>query len=248
MFYSFGKILRLGIAWLDMILLTLLLYLFSYLPRTLTEKIYHPLFRNWCTVFIRALNVDLRLHQHYTRPLPNHFILIANHPSVLEDIGVPALFDVYPLSKAEVRDWWILGRIAVASDTLFVQRESETSRKSARQDIIDTLKDGKNIALFPEGGCKGKRIAPFICGAFEISMETGVPILPLFLHYESQDDFEWRDPQTLLHKFWHLLTTQNNKANYHVFDALDPTSFSNSDAYCDYGHTLYLKWQEKYLD
>ncbi len=44
--------------------------------------------------------------------LPEQYILVANHPSALEDFGVPALFDIYPLAKAGVRDWFILGRIS----------------------------------------------------------------------------------------------------------------------------------------
>jgi len=70
----------------------------------------------------------------------------------------------------------------------------------------------------------------------------------VFLHYEAQDDFEWRDPQTLIHKIWHFMTTQNNRANYYVFDAIDPKQFSSKEEYTEYTHKLYLKWQEKYLE
>jgi 1-acyl-sn-glycerol-3-phosphate acyltransferase len=236
-------------CWLELAALTLLLYLGSFLPRAWLRPWYFPAFRYWCRLFVRALGVDLRLHQKNTRPLPDRYILIANHPSALEDVGIPALFPVYSLAKAEVRDWWWAGRINVAAGTLFVQREDAASRHAVVQQIEDEVRKGRNVAIYPEGGCKGRRVfTSFRYGAFRVSLNTGVPILPVFLHYESQDDFEWRSPQTLLDKFWHLMTSQNNRANYYVHDAIEPGQFKTVEEYNQYVYNLYLKWQARYLD
>ena len=236
------------IAWLELAIFTLVLYLLSYLPPGL-RSFYFPLFRFWCRSFARALGVELRLHQKNTRALPERYILIANHPSAFEDIGIPALFPVHSLAKIEVSDWWLVGRISTASGTLYVHRESRESRNAAAGQIEAELRDGKNIALYPEGGCKGRRIfESFRYGAFDISLRTGIPILPVFLHYESQDDFEWRAPQTLLHKLWHMLKTQNNRANYYVYDAIDPAGFVDKEAYAEFIHNKYLEWQSRYLE
>ena len=236
------------ISWVELALFTAMLYVLSYLPEAL-RLYYYRLFRYWCRSFVRALGVDLRLHQKNTLPLPKHYILIANHPSAFEDIGIPALFPVHSLAKIEVKDWWIVGRISWASGTLYVHRESRESRNQAAGEIEQALLDGKNIALYPEGGCKGRRIfESFRFGAFDISLRTGIPILPVFLHYETQDDFEWRAPQTLLHKLWHMMTTQNNRANYYVYDAIDPAQFADKAAYTEYVHGKYLEWQARYLD
>ena len=104
------------IAWVELTIFTLVLYLLSYLPPVL-RPFYFSLFRLWCRSFTRALGVVLRLHQKNTRVLPERYILIANHPSAFEDIGIPALFPVHSLAKAEVRDWWLVGRISTASGT-----------------------------------------------------------------------------------------------------------------------------------
>jgi 1-acyl-sn-glycerol-3-phosphate acyltransferase len=130
-----------------------------------------------------------------------------------------------------------------------VHRESRESRNQAADEIEQALLERKNIALYPEGGCKGRRIyQSFRYGAFDISLRTGIPILPVFLHYEAQDDFEWREPQTLLHKLWHMMTTQNNRVNYYVYDAIDPDRFADKAAYTEYVHGKYLEWQARYLD
>lgn len=236
-------------CWLELAAFTLLLYGLAFLPQPLRTPWYFPLFRLWCRLFGYALGVDLRLHQKNTRPLPKQYILIANHPSAFEDVGIPTLFPVFSLAKVEVRDWWWAGRINVAAGTLFVQRESAESRKAAAEQIEAAVRAGRNVALYPEGGCKGRRIfSSFRYGAFKVSLATGVPILPVFLHYEAQDDFEWRAPQTLLHKFWHFMTSENSRANYYVYDAIDPAQFTTTEEYNEYVYNLYLKWQARYLD
>jgi 1-acyl-sn-glycerol-3-phosphate acyltransferase len=238
------------LCWTELALFTLVMYLLSWLPRAVTRPFYFRLFRFWARSFVRALGIDLRVHQKYTtKGLPAQYILIANHPSAFEDIGIPAVFPVHSLAKIEVSDWWIVGRISTASGSLYVQRESKESRNAAAEQIDRELADGRNIALYPEGGCKGRRIfESFRYGAFDISLRTGIPILPVFLHYESQDDFEWRDPQTLLHKIWHMSTTRNNRVNFYVYDALDPKDFSDRESYAAFAHARFLEWQARYLD
>jgi len=249
MFYCIGKwILRL-VLWLDMILATLLLYLLSFLPEKLTGQWYRNLFRAWCWIFIRALGVNLKLYQKNNYPLPEHFILIGNHPSAFEDLGMSALFKVRFLAKEQIKDWWILGRISKATGTLYVKRESKESRQEAREQIIEYLKLGENIGLYPEGGCKGRRIfLPFQYGCFDAAIKTGTMIVPVFLYYESQEDFEWRNNESLIHKLWQISKSQNKTANYYVFDAIDPSKFASKEALCRHVQDLYLNWQAKYLE
>ncbi len=243
------RALRYVIAWLDLALVTLLLWLLSWLPRRWLGGWYIRLFWFWCRVFVRALGVELRLHQKNARPLPKQYLMIANHPSAFEDIGLPALFDVYCLAKHEVRHWWLVGRIAEAADTLFVERESRDSRRQAAQAIAAALHSGKNVALYPEGGCRGRRIAAdFKFGAFDISLSSGMPIVPVFIHYEAQEVFEWAPGQNLIEKIWHFITSPNRHANYYVYDAIDPRKFKDKKEYTDHVYGRYLEWQRQYLE
>ena len=237
-----------GLAIIDLVILSLILFALAYLPTSWTRFFYRRMFRYWCKVFIEALDIDLRLHQHNQKPLPETYILIGNHPSIFEDIGIPALFDTYPVAKEEVRKWFIGGRIAQAAGALFVKRDSPESRKAVAAEITKALQQGKHVALFPEGGCKGRRIHEFRWGIFEISLQAGIPIVPVFLHYEAQEEFEWRSDETAPQKIWQLLNLTNNRANYHVFDAFDPNDFDDKATYCDHVHQQYLEWQKEYLD
>ena len=236
------------VGWMDFILLTLLVYLLAWLPWPGTHPVAR-LFPVWCRTFVRALDVDLRLHQKNRKRLPARFILIANHPSAFEDIGIPALFNVVSLAKLQVQDWYIAGRIARAAGTLFVDRDDPDSRDQAIDGMINAVNAGQNIALYPEGGCKGRRLfKEFKSGAFEVSIRTGVPILPLFLHYEAQDDFEWQPPYTLPDKIRHIMTAINNRANYYVYDPLDPKDYADKYAMKAAAYALYVRCNAQYLE
>jgi 1-acyl-sn-glycerol-3-phosphate acyltransferase len=236
-------------GWLELITLTILLYPLSFLPEIPHGRPwYRTLFRFWCKAWTDALGVDLRLHQRNRQPLPGQYILIANHPSAFEDIGIPSLFPVLSLAKIEVRNWPVVGRISAASGTLYVHRESRDSRQQAGRDMLDALKAGHNIALYPEGGIKGKRLHDhFRYGAFDISLRSGIPILPVFLHYESQDDFHWSS-QSLPRKILEFMFSSNNRVNYHLYDAFQPEQFENRESYCNHVHSQFLEWQHRHLD
>jgi len=236
------------LAILDFLLLTLLLLFLASLPRRLFGRTVRTLFHTWCRAFVAALGVRLRLHQHYRGALPDRYVLIANHPSLFEDIGIPALFPVRSLAKAEIADWWILGRVAVAAGTLFVQRDSSASRKAASEALVAAARAGDCLALYPEGGCKGRRLGNrFFNGAFTASFESGTPILPVFLHYQAQETFEWAD-QHFLRKIWQIATADNPCADYHVFEPIDPGHFTSAEAMKEHAHGLFRAWQQRFLD
>jgi len=235
------------IGWVELGLFTLILFLLSFLPKPMLGNSYRQLFRFWSQLWTYALGVELRLHQQNSQPLPKHYLLIANHPSAFEDIGIPALFDVDCLAKQEVRHWFMVGRISAAAQTLFVERESRDSRQQASKAISQALGDGRNIALYPEGGVKSKHLHDhFRYGAFDISLQTGTPILPVFIHYEAQDDFYWSN-QSLLMKLLQIMRSRNRRANYYVFDAFYPKDFDSKESYCEHVYQQYVSWQERYL-
>lgn len=232
-------------GWAELVPLTLLLWLLAFLP--LPRPLYRRIFRHWCRVWAAALGVRLRLHQHNLQPLPPTFLMIANHPSAFEDIGIPALFDVDSLAKIEVRDWFLVGRISRAAGTLYVRRESAEARRQAARAIRQRLSEGRSVALYPEGGVKGMRIHPFRYGAFTISLETGIPIVPVFIHYEAQRDFFW-DRQPLPLKLWQIMRAANPTANFHLYDAIDPSAYRDRESYCNAVQQRYLEWQRRYLE
>lgn len=248
MIQSIARTLWQLLGWIELILFTLVLYLLSFLPSHWIGPWYRRLFQRWSRTWVHALGADLRLHHKNSRPLPERFIMIANHPSSFEDVGIPSLFDVDSVAKIEVRDWWFVGRISAAAGTIFVKRESSASRADAAEKIRDHLQRGRCVALYPEGGIKGPRLQPaFRYGAFGISLDTGVPIVPVYLHYEAQHDFHW-GPHSLIQNMRNIMATRNNRVNYYVFDAIEPHLFHDKVSYCNHVYQMYLDWQARFLD
>ncbi len=246
---ALGKFIYFIINGLELAVFTLIMNGLAHVRRLHNNHRYFTLFRYWCRSYVRALRVDLYLHQQNAHDLPERYILIANHPSAFEDVGIPALFPVHSVAKVQVKGWWLVGRITEAAGNLFVDRDDPDSRRALIEKMIAALNDGKNIALYPEGGCTGRRITcDFKLGAFDVSLQTGIPILPVFIHYESQQDFEWRDPHTLVDKMRHFIRSQNHRANYYVFDAIDPADFGDKQVYAEAVRAQYLVWQNKYLE
>lgn len=238
----------LPLLWLALFIFSLFLYLLSHLPRAVSGSYYHYLTRLWCKLFIYALDVDLKLINKSTQKKTEQYILIANHPSALEDFGIPALFDVYPLAKSGVKDWFVLGRMSDYAGTIYVERENSHSRHEALEQLTQTVRSGKNLVIFPEGGCKGKRIyKEFKTGAFDISLKTGIPVLPVFLHYLDQETFEWTS-QTLPQKLWQIFTAKDNRVNYYLHDPISPDEFDDKESFAKFVHGKYLEWQKDYLD
>src|SRR5688572_32133705 len=131
-------------GWVDFVVLCLVVYLLAWLPWAGKHPVAR-LFLAWCRAFARALDVDIRVHQKHRQHLPQRYILIANHPSAFEDIGIPAVFDVVSLAKLQVQDWFIFGRIAKAAGTLFVDRDNPDSRKQVILTMVDAVNAGQNI-------------------------------------------------------------------------------------------------------
>lgn len=233
-------------CWIELAIATLVMWALSFIPGERFRPTYERLFHWWTQLFVLAVGVNLKVHQHYAGQLPAQYIVIANHPSAFEDIGMPSLFKAYSVAKMGVKHWFLVGRIAEAAGTIFLKRDNKESRAAAGDEIEEALRAGKNIAIYPEGGCKGRRIAPFLYGIFGISKATGVPILPVFLHYEAQADFEWQG-QTLPRKIVDIVSASNRTANYHVFDTFDPADFEDRESFCNHVHACYLTWQDKYL-
>lgn len=246
MFYYTGHFAKLLIAWIDLIIFSLAMWLLAWLPAPLRGW-YPKLYQRWNWCFVRAMGIDLHIHQHYSGSLPERYMVVANHPSALEDIGIPAVFPVRAIAKIECKDWWFVGRIAKAADTIFVAREDKKSRRQAAETTEARLREGACIAVFPEGGCFGRKLRDFFhYGSFEIAHNTDTPIVPTFIHYEAEEDFEWLE-QTLPQKIWEILTTRNHTVHFHIYDPIDPRLFNGKEALTNHVYGLFVKWQELHL-
>jgi len=118
-------------------------------------------------------------------------LLFANHVSWI-DIGV--LLSIAPvrfLSATEIRKLPIIGAVAAAIGTVFVDRGSDESRARARVQVAEAPKRPP-LVIFPEGAVPDvPGLLPFRFGAFELATAGSVAILPTVLVYDRPEAVHW---------------------------------------------------------
>lgn len=93
--------------------------------------------------------------------------VVANHVSWLDIFALNARKRIYFVSKAEVAKWPVIGWLARASGTVFINRDRKEAK--AQQDLFETrLLAGHKLLFFPEGtSTDGKVILPFKSTLFQ---------------------------------------------------------------------------------
>lgn len=240
------SLLKFIILGLEMAVVSLFTFLVGLLPLGLIKGFFPHLYKFWSYTFFRLLGIKEHIHQKHDRPLPKQFVLISNHPSGVELLWIPSMFSVLPLSKEEIGEWFIIGRITKALGTIFVKRDKKDSRHAAIKACYEATKNGKSLMLFPEGGCYGKNLNPFFMGAFHISKELNVPILPIYVYYEEQHTYFWDDVGVLEFLRRIIFTARNRNAHMYIFDAFYPEKYATPEEYHDAVYEFYKSIEQKY--
>ena len=119
-------------------------------------------------------------------PLP--VVYVGNHSSWMD---IPALGSVLTacfIAKGEVGQWPVVSIIAKLGRTVFVSRKPATAAKE-NADILNRLRHGDSLVLFPEGTTSdGTRVMPFR-SAFLAVAETEEPhvLQPFTIVYDEVD-------------------------------------------------------------
>ncbi|MCC5989402.1 MAG: 1-acyl-sn-glycerol-3-phosphate acyltransferase [Pararhodobacter sp.] len=104
--------------------------------------------------------LGLRL-EHWGRPMRRRGAIVANHASWLDIFVINALQRVYFVSKSEVAHWPVIGWLARATGTVFINRDAREAR--LQNEIFEArLRAGHHLCFFPEGtSTDGQRVLPF---------------------------------------------------------------------------------------
>lgn len=118
------------------------------------------------------------MHIVVNGPLPEPpFFLVTNHLSYT-DIGalraiVPGIF----VAKAEVRGWFLAGRICRDIGTIFIDRGNRRDIPRAGEEILERLDAGEGVIVFPEGtSTGGQEVLPFNSSFFEFAARADLPV------------------------------------------------------------------------
>jgi 1-acyl-sn-glycerol-3-phosphate acyltransferase len=107
-------------------------------------------------------------------------LLAVNHLSWVEVLAVGTLRPVRMVAKREMGDWPVIGGVARRSGALFVDRAGLRGLRATVADTADALRDGADVAVFPEGTtwC-GAAAGPFRRAVFQAAIDAGAPVRPV---------------------------------------------------------------------
>lgn len=130
------------------------------------------------------------------------FILMPNHRSYLDIFIVAALTPAAFVAKAELKKWPFLKTGAKLTNTIFVSRSELQSLIATMNKIKASVNQLIPVALFPEGtSYKGPLTKPFKNGSFKIAADSGIPIIPMAIHFKDEND-AWVDDDTFVGHFF----------------------------------------------
>lgn len=134
---------------------------------------------------LRALGITLEgAGDRLSVPGGTGTLVVANHVSWLDIVGLLAFEEVTFLAKREVERWPGFGSLARRMDTLFVDRWALRTLPDAVAAVAARLRAGRSVAVFPEATtfCSAPG-GPFRRAVFQAALDAGAPIRPVTLTY-----------------------------------------------------------------
>jgi lyso-ornithine lipid O-acyltransferase len=115
---------------------------------------------------------------------PVQGLIVSNHLSYLD---IPVFAAINPcvfVAKREVRNWPVFGWFARSGGTIFIDRQSRASADQVAQQMIDVLRQGVAVVLFPEGtSTDGSVVLRFHPSLLEPAMTLGTAMTPAAIAY-----------------------------------------------------------------
>lgn len=155
-------------------------------PRA-SPEVKQKLTRAWSIKMLRLCGVRLVVHEH-GETLQRGAMVVSNHVSWTDIYVIDAWRPTPFVSKAEIRQYPMVGWMAEQIGTVFIQREKRSDAMRIMQQLADRLTSGQLICVFPEGTTSdGTGLLPFHTNLFQASYLAKCPVQPICLMYEGAD-------------------------------------------------------------
>ncbi|ATE58864.1 lysophospholipid acyltransferase family protein [Thauera sinica] len=156
------------------------------------EPVHRRLRQRWSHRLLRILGIRL---QADGVPIEPGCMLVANHVSWVDIFVVNALAPSSFVSKAEVRNWPVIGWLAAKNGTIFLRRGSRGHARIINEETAAQLDAGRNVAIFPEGTTTdGSHVLDFHAALLQPAIAAGHAVQPVALSYHAPGGSRSRAP------------------------------------------------------
>jgi lyso-ornithine lipid O-acyltransferase len=189
------------------------------------EPFTHRMIRVWSTGLMRIFGLrSVRVG----KPLPDSVLFVANHTSWIDIELLHSQRAACFVAKAEIASWPLVGWLAASGGTIFHRRGSNHSLATVMQAMVDRLRQGRSVAVFPEGGTGHNGVLKvFHARIFQAALDAEVPVQPVALRFardgKRQIDAGFREDENFMQNFLRLLGGPAMDAEVHFLEPV-PTS------------------------
>ena len=189
-------------------------------PETLGDRAV----RAWSAGLLWIFGFRLR---RFGTPLPGATLFVANHVSWIDIETLHSQRMMGFVAKREIAGWPLVGWLAAQGQTIFHQRGSTDSLNDVLEQMVERLRQGKSVGVFPEGRTRGgEEVGPFHARIFLAAVEAQVPVQPVALRYGERGDAQtlvaFGPRESFLANFLRLLGERPRAAEVHFLAPILP--------------------------
>ncbi len=150
--------------------------------------------KRWSMKLLAILNVEVVVKGDPEAAHRAGALLVANHVSWMDIYVLFSVVRTRFVSKAEVRGWPLIGRLAEAAGTLFLTREKKADAMRINLMMASHLREGDCLTFFPEGTTSdGSGLMPFFPSLFQPAVDAEAHVWPVRISYLTPDGERCRD-------------------------------------------------------
>nr|WP_289814415.1 lysophospholipid acyltransferase family protein [Acidovorax kalamii] len=145
----------------------------------------HARVQAWSLELLAHAGIRLRILGQ--PPVAGPVMLVANHISWLDIPVMHAARHCRFVSKSDVQGWPLIGTLATAAGTLYIERSSRRDALRMVRSMQEALERGEVLAVFPEGTTgDGREMLPFHANLLQAAVAAQAPVQPVGLRFADQ--------------------------------------------------------------
>lgn len=164
--------------------------------------------RIWAIGCARIMNVETDVKN----PIPDvGGLVVSNHTGPFDILVNASVFPVRFAPKKELKSTPVIGPLVALSRPVWIDRKRKLESKKTAAVITDTIRNGVNMLVYPEGTSTDGRhgLLAFKSTAFDAAELTGCPIVKVLLFFDCPKDpgksSAWYDDTSFGSYLWHAL-------------------------------------------
>lgn len=151
----------------------------------LSLSLQRRILQSWSGELLDILGIRLLIDSDDALHAVDSGLIVTNHISWLDVFVLNAVVPMRFVAKSEVRTWPVIGWLCARAQTVFIERGKARSAARVNVQLVEMLKRGECLAVFPEGTTTdGAQVAHFHSSLLQPAIDAGVPVQAIALRYQ----------------------------------------------------------------